>query len=282
MASNDKYVLGKNVFMAILLAIGLFSAIVLLSISWIKLVIIGFIVVSGVVWIVSHGLLRRIVKYTMFAVLLFAISFSAVEGYLFRNAGYPPTFGSPQSGVTLSYPNILDVSLTEIVQDVKDTSAFKLLMLEHPNEVRIETIKLSTVFGAGSIEVRFYQESSKLGFNFFSSGGGPYYVSVRPLLGTRLHPMFPRNQTQDALLKQIDDLGLQWYYDAAVEAYQSKTGVDLEVNELTITIQSVNHSNYPGMQLHILGMHKDGDHSSFAFSAYFHPNGTLVQGFNVN
>jgi hypothetical protein len=214
-------------------------------------------------------------------VLLFAISFSAVEGYLFRNAGYPPTFGSPQSGVTLSYPSILNASLTEIVQNIKDAPAFKLLMLEYPNEVRIETIKLSTTFGSGSIEVHFYQESSKLGFNFFSSGGS-YHVSVSPLLGTSLHPMFPRYQSQDVLLKQVDDLGLQWYYDVAVEAYQNTTGADLEVNDLIITIQSVNHSNYPGgIQLHILGMHKDGSHSNFAFSAYFHPNGTLVEGFNV-
>ena len=55
----------KSVLAGILIAIGLFSAVVFLDNSWIKTVVIGSIIVSGIVWLVSHGLLRRTFKYAV-------------------------------------------------------------------------------------------------------------------------------------------------------------------------------------------------------------------------
>jgi hypothetical protein len=243
--------------------------------SWIKIATLSLIGVSSVVWFVSRGLLRRVFKYVVVGVLIFALSFSAFEGYLFRHStSYPPTFDS-QPGVTLSYPNILNVSLTELVQDVKNTHAFKLLMLEYPNEIIIDSIGLSTMGNGGGIRVVFYQEPSVF-LSFHAYRGGPYYVSGGPSNDMMSMSRFARSQTQEAVLKQIDTLGLQWYYDRAVEAYQNRTGIDLEVNELTITLFSFQPS-YPEAQLQITGLHKDEQNSLFAFNAFFHPNGTLYR-----
>ncbi|MDR2707695.1 MAG: hypothetical protein LBB87_02980 [Nitrososphaerota archaeon] len=206
--------------------------------------------------------------------LTFGISFTAFEGYLFRYDSYPLTSGnSQQLGLTLSYPDILSVSLTEVVKNVENTSAFKLLMLEYPGGVKIEKINLQTIFN-GQIEVQFYQETSGRAF-IFSANGGPYHVSFGKW-GTPTNPSFPQIQTREELLEQIAFLGLQWYYDRALEAYQNEVETTLEITDLIITIQAVNHSDYPGLQLCLMGLQGDESHSRYAFSAYFSPDGTLI------
>jgi hypothetical protein len=213
-------------------------------------------------------------KYVVVGALIFAISFTAFEGYLFRNAGYPPTVNNSQQGITLSYPNILDVSLTEIVQDIKNTPVFSLLMLEHPGEVSIGTIVLDTGWRSGHVEVVLYQESANLGFRFSASSGGPYHVSFTSLSGTPTRFNFYQ-QTPDMVLQQIDDLGLQWYYDCAIEAYQNKTGTKPEINELQVSVQWDDFANYQGMTFLMTGSYVNDGRGGGVFFANFQPNGTL-------
>jgi len=284
MVSNDsKYAIVKNLLMAIVTAVGLFSAVIFLNDSWIKLVVIGLIVAMSIVWLVSHGLLRRTLKYAVFAVMIFSISFSAFEGYLFLNAaGYPPTFDTAQPDVTLSYDNILTVSLTELVQSAKNTSAFKLFMLEQPGKVTIESITLDTGFRGGRIDVLFSQVSSNSVFGswansirFSASGGRAYRVYLSSWVGTTLSQMYSQQQTSDEMLQQIDNLGLQWYYDCAVEEYQNKTGVVPEINALQISIQWESHANYKGMTLLMIGSYENNGRGRGVFFANFQPDGTL-------
>ncbi|MCL2288799.1 MAG: hypothetical protein FWC33_06495 [Candidatus Bathyarchaeota archaeon] len=98
---------------------------------------------NGTVWVtsiqhhiamnVSQKLRRqtcqRVFKYILIGGLIFAISFSACKNYLLRNAGYPPTFEPSQPAITVSYPNILNASVVEILQDIKSTPAFSILDL---------------------------------------------------------------------------------------------------------------------------------------------------------
>jgi hypothetical protein len=275
-ASDNKYLIIKNILTAVLIAVGMFATLVFLSISWIKIIVIGAAILSSIIWLKSRGLLRRTVKYTLFSILLFSISFSAFEGYLFQYASYPPTFGtSQQPSLTFSYPEMLTVSLTEMVQNVENTPAFKLLMFEHPGEVKIERITLNGLLHRrGQIAVQFYQESSGIGFTF-SSNGGPYHVSVGKMWGTTTKPQHYQIQPQKTLLERIDTLGLQWYCDRALEEYQNKAETSFEITDLIITISAINHSSYPGLQIQLIGL-CGGENSSYAYFAYFHPDGTIM------
>ncbi|MCL2133933.1 MAG: hypothetical protein FWH37_00010 [Candidatus Bathyarchaeota archaeon] len=278
MTPNDKHVAIKNIFMAVLMAGGLFSAIVFFNNSWIKTVIVALVIINGVAWLALHNLLKRIAKYTILAVMIFAISFSTFEGYMLWNAGDSPTFGISQSGVTLSYPTILNVSLTEIVQSVKNASTFSFLMLEYPGEVKIETMTLHTIFGGGGVEVVFCQESSKLGFRFSTSNGGSYHAAVTRWSGVPFSQMYPQQQISDDVLRQIDNLGLQWYYDYVVGIYQDKTGVVPEINDLQVSVQWDNCVNYQGISLLLMGSCENselGQSNNNVFIANFQPNGTL-------
>jgi hypothetical protein len=273
--ATEKYAISKSIFAGILIAVGLFSTAVFLGNSWIKLFVIVLIVISGIAWLVSHGLLKHVFKYMILAVMVFAILFSGLEGYLLWNAGYPPTTGSSQSAVTISYPNILNMSLTEIVQSVKNTPTFNLIMIEHLGEVAIETMTLDTTFSGGRIQVILYQDSSNLGITFASSSGGSYHASVASWGGTPLSQMYPQQQTPDDILKQIDTLGLNWYYNRAVEAYQNETGTTPEINALQVSVQWDNYATYQGMTLQLIGSYESNSKGHSVFIASFQPDGTL-------
>ncbi len=91
------------------------------------MVLYGLLLFSFIAMNVSQKLRRqtcqRVFKYILIGGLIFAISFSACENYLLRNAGYPPTFEPSQPAITVSYPNILNASVVEILQD-KEYSCF--------------------------------------------------------------------------------------------------------------------------------------------------------------
>lgn len=276
MAATDENSIVKSIFAGILVAVGLFYTVVLLGSSWIKIVVISLVVVSSVIWLVSHGLLRRVFKYLILTVMIFAIFFSTFEGYLLWNAGYPPTFMPSQEGVTISYSNILNASVTQIVQSVKNTATFSLITLEHPGHVTFESMKLDTTFRGGSIEVVLYQESSNLGFAFRCSNGYSYHASISLWDGYPLSRMFPQEQTSEESLNQIDTLGLRWFYNSAIEAYQNKTGVNPEINSLQVSIQWENYGTYQGMTLLLIGWDVSDNTGEGVFFADFQPNGTLL------
>jgi hypothetical protein len=167
-------------------------------------------------------------------------------------------------------------------------------MLEYPGEVKIETITLrcgddgavgvdplmfNRGFRRAELDVLFYQETSNIGFNFGSSRGSSYHVSIRSLVGTGTNSLFLQYQTQEAVFKQIDSLGLQWYYDCAIEACKNETGAAPEINRLDITIQSLNDSDYHGTRIVLRGWQEDNE---YVFSAYFHPDGTLMDFFGLS
>jgi hypothetical protein len=284
MDSNNRQTLGKNsfiAFMAIIIAVGLVSAVIVLSNSWIKVVVIVLIIASSIFWLVSHGMLRRVAKYTLFAVMIFAISFSAVEGYLFWNVGYPPTFENSQPNTTLSYPDILNTSLTEVVQSAKNTLTFRLFMFEHLGETNIEAITVDTTLSRGGrIEVRFYNAASKMDISFRATAGATYHATVTSLMGIPFSQRYPQQQTPEDTLQQIDNLGLQWYYDRAVEIYQNKTGTTPEINALNISIHWGSHGTYQGMILQMVSGYTNNSKGHGTFFAEFQPDGTLND-FNI-
>ena len=86
---------------------------------------------------------------------------------------------------------------------------------------------------------------------------------------------------EEDAFQQIDNLGLQWFYDQAIEAYQKQTGTTPEINELKIQISlgyiGVNDKTYQGWILNMNGSYKNEYMSvgRFVFYANFQPDGTL-------
>ena len=75
--------------------------------------------------------------------MIFTISFTAVEGYLLWNGGYPTTYTPTQPTVTLNLQKMLNASVEQIVQSAEDSQTFTLLKLEHGSNLTFESMNLS-------------------------------------------------------------------------------------------------------------------------------------------
>ncbi|MCL1976563.1 MAG: hypothetical protein FWG55_00385 [Candidatus Bathyarchaeota archaeon] len=269
----------KDVPKAILFVLGLIS-IALLNFSWIAVAIWGLLLFSAIVWGASIKLRRRTCqrafKYMLIGALILTILFATSEMYLFRTAGYPPTFNPSQPDITISRSTILDTSVVELVQGIKNTSAFSLLSLEYPGENILKCIELTTRspgIDGGHILVRFHH-SSAIDFFFNSYLGRPYDVSARSW--NFASPAYVQPQTVNESLQQIDDLGLQWFYDRAVEEYQNKTGTTPEITDICVSITWDDYITYQGLTLSMSCFYENTEPRPTSFTSIFQPNGTLL------
>jgi len=276
MASIDVKTVFQNIVIGLLVATGLFFSTLLLSYSWIKILVVSLTLGCGVIWLVSHGKLKKALKYLVFSLMIFGICFTSLERYIFWNAGYPSTYNDSIPDVTIAYPSILNVSLTELVQSAEETSAFNLFKLEHLGETTFESIALSTSPPGGRIDVTFYNEDASMGFGFKSSGGYPYHASTIQWIGQPPSRIFSQQQTPEETLKQMDNLGLQWFYYRVYEIYQNRTGTNPNTSSLDVRTQWQEYNEYRGMILEMTGWQLTGNSIQDIFHAAFQPDGTLL------
>ena len=254
---------------------GLFSALILID-SWIKLVLVGSILVGGLVWRFTHGNVKKALKFFVVAVLIFSISFTAVEFNLIRNAGYPPTYSISQQG-TISKNNILNVSLAQILQDIESTPTYKMLTLQF-GSMTAENIMLDTSIPGGLVQVDFYGQKSNTYFYFLSSSGYPYHVNVGTYSANQFHP---QGLAAKGAFVQIDTLGLQWFYDRALEIAQNRTSNLPTIDSLSITLEYGGNVDYEGLFVQFIGSHQtinpNGSvNGEGVLIATFKPDGTLL------
>ncbi|WNZ29205.1 MAG: hypothetical protein IAX21_11350 [Candidatus Bathyarchaeota archaeon] len=281
MASTDKMLIIKSVLAGILVAVGIFFALIIVSNSWIKTVIISAIILSTITWLLTKARLKKYFKTIILAVMIFTIVFTGIEAYFLRNTGYPVNVMPSQPDVTVSYPNILNLSLTEIVQEIRKTPTFSFINFEHPGEIVFESISLDTTFLGGSIEVMFYQKSSNLNIRFMASNGHTYRTSISSWDGLPISQSFPASKTAEETLNEIDILGLNWFYTQAIEEYKNQTETALTIGALQISTQWENYQDYQGMTLLIIGYKTDdANNGEGVFFANFQPNGNLLY-FNI-
>ncbi len=266
----------QNLVMGFLVIAGLFCSVLLLN-SWLKFVFITLILVGGLLWRFSHGNVRKVFKFFMVAVLIFVISFTAVEFNLISNAGYPPTYSTSQTSTTISKNNMLNFSLSQMLQDIESTPTYKLLTLQFgPTEA--ENIKLDSSFPGGQVQVDFYGQKSNTYFYFLSSQGYPYHVNVGTYSVNQFHPQGLAAKDSFA---QIDALGLQWFYDRALEIAQNRTSNLPTIDSLTITLTYGGNTDYDGLFVQFIGSHQTVLPNGYingeaVLIAVFKPNGTLL------
>jgi hypothetical protein len=275
MAIIDPKTVFQNIIIGLVVAAGLFFSILLLNFSWIKIVVVTLILVSGIIWMVSQGNLKKSMKYLVLSFLIFGIFFASFERYIFWNTGYLSTYNPSLPDVTVSYPSLLTVPLTELVQSAKETYAFNLFRLEYFGDISFESILLSTTYPDGRIEITFYNENANMGFGFRSSSGSPFVASNIPWIGHPPSRLYSGQQTPEETLKQIDDLGLQWFFDRVVEEYQNRAGTHPNTSSLDVNTQWQEYGDYSGLILEMTGWQQNNNVLQDVFHAAFQPNGTL-------
>lgn len=279
MAANTKTVI-QNIFIGLIVAAALFSSLIVLSYSVFKIVIVAAVLITAVMWFVLFGKPKRILKYIVLTVMIFAISFASVETYLFQNSGYPPTNSPTQPNDTLSMQTMLNASLAEIVRGIEQSAAFSLLKLEHGN-LFFESVGLNPIGITRGIDVKYFIEDIHSYVRFTSWGGRQYHVSISRLIGQPFSEKYSSTQTVEEALMQIDALSLQGFYDKALQIAQNRTSDLPTIDSLSISISYEGYRGYQGITLQMRGTHEtvlpDGSiNGRGVLIADFQPDGTLI------
>ncbi len=272
-----------NLTVGFLILVGLFCCFFLLSNSWIKFLLIGLSLVTGVMWAVSHGRLRKALKFTLIIMMIVSISFTAVEGYLFLNVGYPATY-TPTQPKVLSLQTMLNASLEQVIQGIEGSQTFSLLKLEYGDNIAFESMQLQPVgpHGYGYIRVDFASIDSHAYFHFFSSDGHQFILQPSTYSGQLMSQIYPSNETPQESLGRIDTLGLNWFYNQALEIAQNRTTSLPTIDTLHISLTYGQATiAYSGITVELIGYHETtllngGVNGDGVLIGDFQPNGALI------
>ena len=241
-------------------------------------VTLAFAVGAAVFYMGKRGIFRFF-GYAAVFMLIFWVVFTALGAYFFTTSGYPPTI-VPQT----SYPQVLDASLTQYLQDVEESAGYRLLQTTHFGTVEFTGLSLSTHFSnspgeVGGLDWEFYASDVNVKVSVGQTTGIPYRVhTFYPFQEVQLPKNF-QHQNTTGCLEQIDALGLRWFHDQAVEKYKTATGNTPAITNLRVEIGF--NEDYDGLTVQLRASHASTDELGNAiypayFTAEYTSSGTLL------
>ena len=248
--------------------------------STIVFILIGVTITVGLTWFLlrtrNNNNIIRTFKYALIALAIFVLAFESAGIYLFHFSG--PLV--PQ----VSFPSVLDSSLTLQLQNLEQSTSFRFLQAEHFGTLTFQDLTIVTTYSnaPGGLDWTFYAGDVRCKTSIGQSGGKPYsYLLVKVFRTYSLPQNYPSNQEITESFNQIDSLGLHWFYDQAIEEYQNATGAKPAITDLRLVVAFNNVGNYQGITLLMTGV-KAG-HDNFGnkiyptiFAVEFQPNGNVL------
>ncbi len=275
-----------NTAFSLIIVIGSLCAFAVLSPSWIKNLILLIAILAGLAYIVARRRprVRRIIKNMLVPIMIFTLCLTAVQLFLFWNAGYPATYSPAEPDVTLSMQGLLNASAVKIVQRIETSATFALLKLEYGNDITFESMTLTPESNGngGYVRVDFSTRENDVYVQFYSGNGHPYSLSVTPDNRQVMFQPYLSRQGIEQSLGEIDALGLNWFYNQAIATAQNRTANFPTIDSLTVNLTIGEASNnYEGIIVQIIGYHQTTDTNGGTpwegvLISAFQPDGTLI------
>jgi hypothetical protein len=218
-------------------------------------------------------------KCTIF-LLAFIILFSGAQFFVFLTSGYPST-NVPQ----FSYSNVVNISLTQYLQNVEQSQNFRLLQENHFGTANFERLELHA-YSEGWLDWTFRCTDTNSKATIGNLAERPYYTSADNMVQS----LFPKQaltskdytlQSTAETFQQIDQIGLSYFQNQALVTYRNQPGTKLDVAALNIYIGFDDTGGYQGLT--IVFQARGLDHDSRGtpvypglFEAEFKPDGTLL------
>ena len=248
--------------------------------STIVFILIGVTIALGLTWLLLrtkyNNNIVKTFKYALIALAIFVLAFESAGIYLFN-------FSDPLVP-QVSFPSVLDSSLTLQLQNLEQSTSFRFLQAEHFGTLTFQDLTIVTTYSnaPGGLQWTYYAGDVKGKTFIGQSGGKPYTYGLVNVFRTYSLPQnYPSNQEITESFNQIDSLGLHWFYDQAIGEYQNATGAKPTITDLRLVVAFNNVGNYQGITLLMTGL-KAG-HDNFGnkiypniFTVEFQPNGNVL------
>ena len=238
------------------------------DLSLLKIIITAVVISAFLVRWKSIGKIRKYLETLLIAVMAFAIILSGIRWASFI------TFSI---SFKTSYPGVLDQSLKSLIEEVRRSPAFGLVLFEHCGKLSFESLEFIS-FG-NSVEIKFFSEVDHMTVTLRTSGSTLFSESY--FGGTSFSRVHNQSATSEELLFQIDEIGLRWFHDNAVQALQNKVGHVPSFDGVGFKTYYETLADYDGLAFYLFGTQKesDGRGASSVWFAKYLPNGTLLSAY---
>jgi hypothetical protein len=259
----------KSVVLSSIVAAGFAGLIFVISDSWIKMALIVTAVLGCMIALAAKGKFRSIMKYSVVSLMIFCLCFTAYESITFSAVSGEPVL---LRTTDLTMDKMGNLSLGTILDSIENGQVGSLLKLEHHElgTLRLIDIRLAK---EGHVTIYYSTKNANQSVDLYSSDGYQF--------GLRVHDDYsdyPNLTEQDVRtsIDQIDALGLQWFYNQALQIAQNRTSTlhaidtvvfqlnyDRNRSELTLSVSC--HYSTPG-----------SNYYPTVVAAAFTPNGTMI------
>ncbi len=263
----------KSVILSTVVATGFAGLIFILSYSWIRTALIITVVLGCVVALVAKGKFKSITKYTVVSLMVFSLFFTAYESYTFSSAGgFGFVYWSSSPIMDISIRNMGNISVRAILNSLEQSQATQLLKLEQHDMGMLRGIEIRMA-EKGHIAIRYSTKNANQSVDFYSPNGNGLAVRVYDDYSTYLNMSEQNLQTS---LDQIDALGLEWFYNQALEIARNRTA---SLHSIDVVVFSLAYdTNLGGLSLGVSGRYSTPGSNYYpgVVEAAFQPNGTLI------
>ena len=161
--------------------------------SIIVFILIGVTIALGVTWLLlrtkPNDNIVKTFKYALIALAIFVVVFESVGIYLFNFSG--PLVPK------VSFPSVLDSSLTQQLQNLQHSTSFRFLHAEHFGTLTFQDLTIVTTYSnaPGGLMWTYYAGDVRCKTLIGQSGGKPYsYGLVNVFRSYSLPQDYPSNQ----------------------------------------------------------------------------------------
>ncbi|MCW3983561.1 MAG: hypothetical protein NWE96_06145 [Candidatus Bathyarchaeota archaeon] len=255
----------------------------LFAFSTIQTALVVSTAIAGIFWFIvdrtNYKQAAIFLRKSAFCLLGLVLIFACLQFLVFETSGFTITT-VPQ----LSYPSLLNASLTEYLQNVEQSENFRLLQANHLNSATFEKLRICAYPNHGWLTWTFRTTDTNSEVTIGNIEGKPYRTSV----GNMMESFFPRiPQTKRYTLQstvdtfqQIDRIGLASFLKQGVDIYQNRPNAS-QISALIISIGYNEVGNYQGLTILLSARGENSDEMGTTvytglFEAEFEPDGTLL------
>lgn len=256
----------------------------LFAFSTIQIVLVASTAIAGIFWFIvdrtNYKQAATFLRKTAFCLLALVLIFACLQFLVFETSGFTVTT-VPQ----LSYPSLLNASLTEYLQNVEQSGNFRLLQTNHLNSATFEKLRIYSYPNAGWLTWNFRTTDTNSEVTIGNMEGKPYRTSVDSMIES-FFPRIPQTksytlQSTAETFQQIDNIGLATFLKQGREIYQNRPNATSQISALIISIGYNEVGNYQGITILLSARGVNCDDKGRTvypglFEAEFGPDGTLL------
>ena len=205
--------------------------------------------------------------------MIFCLCFTAYESITFSAVGGEPVFLPSNGTPELSMDKMGNISITKTLDSIENGQVGSLLKLEHHELGTPHLIDIRLNDQVGHFTIYYITKNGDESVDLYSSDGRQFASRVNADYSD--YRNFSDEYVRSSL-SQVDALGLQWFYNQALEIAHNRTATLHSIDTVVFSLSYT--TNTEGLSIGV-SAHYSTPGSNYhpgVITAAFYSNGTLI------